>query len=188
MARLNFISIVSLDGYVADAEGNFDWGAPDAEVHGFINALQRDYGTLLYGRRMYEVMVFWETEGDGPDEPEVSREYARIWRSEDKVVYSRTLSDVSSTLTRLEREFDPDAVRRMKAEASRPLAVGGAELAGQALHAGLVDEVHLFVTPVTVGGASGACPRTCACGWNCWTRAPSTAAWSTCATASHSAP
>jgi dihydrofolate reductase len=158
MARLNFISIVSLDGYVADAEGNFDWGTPDAEVHGFINALQRDYGTLLYGRRMYEVMVFWETEGDGPDAPEFEREYALMWRSQDKVVYSRTLSDVSSGATRLEREFDPDAVRRMKAGASRPLAVGGAELAGQALRAGLVDEVHLFVSPVTVGGGKRCLP------------------------------
>ena len=158
MARLNFISIVSLDGYVADAEGNFDWGAPDAEVHGFINALQRDYGTLLYGRRMYEVMVFWETDGDGPHAAEVEREYARMWRSQDKVVYSRTLPAVSSASTRLEREFDPDAVRRMKAEASLPLAVGGAELAGQALRAGLVDEVHLFVTPVTVGGGKRCLP------------------------------
>ncbi|GAA3701420.1 dihydrofolate reductase family protein [Arthrobacter ginkgonis] len=158
MARLDYISIVSLDGYVADAEGNFDWGAPDAEVHGFINALQRDYGTLLYGRRMYEVMVFWETEGDGPDASEVEEEYARIWRSQDKVVYSRTLSEVSSAATRLEREFDPDSVRQMKAEAGKPLAVGGAELAGQALREGLVDQVHLFVSPVTVGGGKRCLP------------------------------
>jgi len=158
MARLDFISIVSLDGYIADAEGNFDWGAPDAEVHGFINALQDGYGTMLYGRRLYEVMVYWETEGDGPEQPDVEREFARIWRSQDKVVYSRTLSGVSSGATRLEREFEPDAIRRMKAGAGKPLAVGGAELAGQALRAGLVDQVHLFVTPVTVGGGKRCLP------------------------------
>ena len=155
MGRLIFSIITSLDGYISDEHGNFDWAEPDAEVHQYVNDLEREVGTLLYGRRMYETMVWWETEGD---DNEVGRQFAEQWRAADKVVYSRTLDRPSSAKTRVEREFDVDAVRAMKAAATADLAVGGPELAGQALKAGLVDEVQLFVVPYLVGGGHRALP------------------------------
>jgi dihydrofolate reductase len=157
VAKLIYSAITSLDGYVADADGSFDWAAPDEEVHAFINDLERPIGTYLYGRRMYEVMVFWETVAL-EDLPPFVRDYARIWRSADKVVYSRTLPGVSSSRTRLERELDPEELRRMKVSSARDLSVGGANLAGQTFADGLVDEVHLFLTPVVVGGGTQALP------------------------------
>ena len=146
---------MSLDGFIADESGNFDWAAPDEEVHRFVNELERPVGTSLYGRRMYETMVYWET---GGEESDIERDFAQIWRSADKVVYSRTLERVSSARTRIERDFDPEAVRRLKASASKDMSVGGAELAGQALKAELVDELQLFVVPVLVGGGTKALP------------------------------
>lgn len=159
MAALVYSAITSLDGYVADAAGNFDWAAPDDEVHRFVNELERPVGTYLYGRRMYDVMRFWETAADDPGLPPPMREYADVWRSADKVVYSRTLTDVATSRTRIEREFDADSVRRLKASAERPLSVGGPGLAAHALAAGLVDECHLFLTPVLVGGGTPALPQ-----------------------------
>jgi dihydrofolate reductase len=155
MARLIYSSITSLDGYVADEQGNFDWSAPDEEVHAFVNDLERTVGTHLYGRRMYEVMAAWETLDD--QEP-VMRDYAEIWRAAEKVVYSRTLEAVSSARTRIERDFDPEAVRRMKAAAERDIGIGGPDLAGQAIEAGLVDELHLFVSPIVVGAGNPSLP------------------------------
>lgn len=158
MARLIYSVIMSLDGYVADEDGNFDWAAPDEEVHQFVNDLEREVGTYLYGRRMYETMVYWETAHTLADQRAVELDFAQVWQAADKVVYSRTLATVSSARTRLERDFDPDAVREMKAVAERDLTVGGAELAGQALTAGLVDECHLLVVPILVGGGTHALP------------------------------
>jgi dihydrofolate reductase len=159
LAKLIYSAISSLDGYVADEDGNFDWAAPGEEVHSFVNDLERSVGTYLYGRRMYEVMVFWETvDIVGAQSPAV-RDFAEIWRAADKVVYSRTLEAVSSKRTRLERAFDPEAVRRMKAAAEHDLGVGGSELAAQAIKAGLVDEYHLFLTPVVVGGGIRSLPE-----------------------------
>ena len=151
MAKLIYSAIASLDGYVADENGNFDWAAPDEEVHSFVNDILRPVGTHLLGRRMYDVMVAWETL---TDQAPVMRDFAEQWRAADKIVYSRTLESVSSARTRIERDFDPEAVRQMKASAGRDIAVGGPELAAQALRAGLVDECHLFVTPVVVGGGN----------------------------------
>ena len=150
MAKLVYAAIESLDGYVADQDGKFDWAAPDEEVHRFVNDLERPIGTYLYGRRLYEVMRYWET-ADGAADP-ITQDYAKIWRAADKIVHSRTLEAVSSARTRIEREFDPEAVRQLKAAAERDLSVGGPELAAQAFKAGLVDECHLFLTPVVVGG------------------------------------
>jgi dihydrofolate reductase len=159
MAKLVYSAITSLDGYTADDDGNFDWAAPDAEVHAFVNDLERDVGTYLYGRRMYETMVFWETCGTGEDEPPQMQDYAQIWRAAAKVVYSTTLDDVSSARTRIERAFDPAAVRRLKESSEHDISVGGPGLAAQALAAGLVDELHLLLTPVSVGGGTPALPR-----------------------------
>ena len=153
MAKLLYSSIASLDGYVADEDGNFDWAEPDEDVHTFVNDLQRPVGTYLLGRRMYEVLVAWETM-DTAEEPPYIREYAEIWRAADKVVYSTTLERVSSARTRVERDFDPDAIRELKASAGRDLTVGGPVLAAHAIKAGLVDEYHLFVAPVAVGGGT----------------------------------
>jgi dihydrofolate reductase len=158
MAKLIYAAIASLDGYVADADGSFDWSAPDEEVHAFANELERPVGTHLCGRRMYEVMRYWETAGTGPDEPAVMRDFAQMWQAADKVVYSTTLTAISTARTRLERAFEPEAVRALKAEATRDLSIGGAQLAGQALAAGLVDELHLLLSPVLVGGGTRALP------------------------------
>jgi dihydrofolate reductase len=159
MAKLIYAAIASLDGYVEDEEGKFDWATPDEEVHAFANDLERPIGTYLYGRRMYETMVFWETASTEADEPPVFRDYAEIWRAAEKIVYSRTLQTVSSARTRIEREFDRDAVRRLKQSAGADIAIGGAELAGQAIGAGLVDECHLLLCPIVVGGGKRALPE-----------------------------
>ncbi len=156
MARLIYSAIASLDGYVADETGGWDWSIPDAEVHAALNDLTRSAGTHLYGRRMYDVLVAWETIED--DDPEM-RDFAELWRAADKVVYSRTLTEPRSARTRIERQFDPEAVRRMKAEAERDLAISGPELAARAFAAGLVDDCHLFLSPVIVGGGKRALPE-----------------------------
>ncbi|MGH3989526.1 MAG: dihydrofolate reductase family protein, partial [Pseudonocardiaceae bacterium] len=156
--KLIYSALTSLDGYVADEDGNFDWAAPDEEVHTFVNDLSRSIGTHLLGRRMYEVMVAWETL-DLTDEPPSMQDFAEIWRAADKVVYSTTLETVSSARTRIERDFQPEAVRQMKASAGRDIAVGGPDLAGQAIRAGLVDECHLVVSPVIVGGGKQSLPN-----------------------------
>jgi dihydrofolate reductase len=158
MANLVYSAIASLDGYVADENGNFDWAAPDEEVHAFVNDLERRIGTYLYGRRMYEVMRYWETAPTGDDQLPVVKDYTQIWRAADKIVYSTTLATVSSARTRLEREFDPHAIRQMKATARRDVSVGGPELAAQAIKAGLVDELHLFLVPIVVGGGKSSLP------------------------------
>lgn len=156
MAKLIYAAITSLDGYVEDADGNFDWAAPDEEVHTFVNALERPIGTYLYGRRMYETMRYWET---ATDQSPATREYAAIWRSAEKVVYSRTLQAVTSAKTRIWRSFDADAVQLLKESSAADISVGGAELAAQALESALVDEIHLFLNPVIVGGGKRALPH-----------------------------
>lgn len=158
MGKLIYTAIASLDGYVADAAGKFDWSMPSPEVHAFINDLERPLGTHLYGRRLYEVMRAWESLYGQSGLPPEMADYAAIWHGAQKVVYSATLSEPSTANTRLERTFDPDAVQRLKAAAQADLAVGGADLAGQALKAGLVDEVQLFLSPVMVGGGTRALP------------------------------
>jgi dihydrofolate reductase len=157
VAKLIYSAITSLDGYVADEDGNFDWAAPDEEVHRFVNELERPVGTYLYGRRMYDTMVYWETMQ--ADQPPFAREYADIWQAADKIVYSKTLEAVSSAKTRIERDFDPEGVSRLKGSAARDLSVGGPELAAEAIRAGLVDELQLFVTPVVVGSGKPALPK-----------------------------
>jgi dihydrofolate reductase len=158
MAKMIYSAITSLDGYVADEDGNFDWAAPDEEVHTFVNDLERQVGTYLYGRRMYEVMVYWETAHTVADQPPFAQDFAEIWRAADKIVYSRTLDTVSSARTRIERDFDPEAVRQMKAEAGHDITVGGPHLAAQAIKAGLVDDLHLFLAPIAVGGGTPSLP------------------------------
>jgi dihydrofolate reductase len=158
MAKLIYSAIASLDGYVEDEAGNFDWAAPDGEVHAFVNDLERPIGTYLYGRRMYETMVFWESVNTGGDHPTVFQDYAEIWQAADKIVYSRTLHTISSAGTRIERDLDPNAIRRLKEISTADITIGGAELAGQALALGLVDECHLFLGPILVGGGKRALP------------------------------
>jgi len=158
MAKLIYSAIRSLDGYIADEDGNFDWAAPDVEVHAFVNDLERRIGTYLYGRRMYDVMRFWETAATGSDQPSVVKDYARIWQAADKIVYSKTLAVASTARSRIERDFDPEPVRQMKATTERDISVGGPDLAAQAFKAGLVDELHLFLVPIVVGGGKPALP------------------------------
>jgi dihydrofolate reductase len=158
MAKLIYSAISSLDGYVADDDGNFDWAAPDEEVHAFVNDLERPIGTYLYGRRMYETMVFWESPPNLDTEPPVFQDYARVWQGADKVVYSRSLENASSASTRIEREFMPETVRRLKATSAHDISIGGPELAAEAIRAGLVDEYHLFITPIVVGGGKPSLP------------------------------
>jgi dihydrofolate reductase len=158
VAKLIYSAIASLDGYVEDTDGGFAWAAPDEEVHAFVNDLERPIGTYLYGRRMYETMVYWETAGTGADEHPVARDFAEIWRGAEKVVYSRTLQTPSSARTRIERDFDPAAIRRLKDSSARDISVGGAQLAGEAMAAGLVDECHLFLGPIVIGGGKRALP------------------------------
>ena len=157
MAKLTYSAITSLDGYVADENGNFDWAAPDEELHTFVNDIERSIGTYLYGRRMYEVMVAWETMPLA-DQPPSVQDFAEIWRAADKVVFSKTLEAVSSARTRIERDFDPEAVEEMKATAGHDISVGGPDLAAQAIRSGLVDECHLFLTPIVVGGGTRSLP------------------------------
>jgi dihydrofolate reductase len=156
-AKLIYLAIASLDGYVADADGKFDWAEPDEEVHAFVNELARAVGTFLLGRRMYEVLVYWETLPFA-DQPPFIRDFAEIWKGADKIVYSKTLETVSSARTRIERDFDARAVRQLKAAAERDLSVSGPELAAEAFEVGLVDELHLFVAPIVVGGGTQSLP------------------------------
>lgn len=158
MAKLIYSAIASLDGYVEDKQGKIDWGAPDDEVFAFVNDLERPIGTYLYGRRMYETMVFWETVSTSGDQPAVTRDFADIWRAAEKIVYSRTLHGLSSERTRIERDFDPGAIRRLKESSAHDITISGAELAGKAIAAGLVDECHLLLCPIIVGGGKRALP------------------------------
>jgi dihydrofolate reductase len=159
MAKLIYSAITSLDGYVEDLDGRFDWAAPDEQVHAFVNDLERPIGTYLYGRRMYDVMRYWETAHTEPDQSPVGLDFARIWQAADKVVYSTSLDEVTTTRTRLERRFDPDTVRALKEGTTRDISVGGPGLAAEALRAGLVDECHVFVNPVVVGGGTAFLPE-----------------------------
>lgn len=158
MARLIYSAIMSLDGYTADEEGRFEWAAPDEEVHAFVNDLERPVGTYLFGRRMYETMRFWETVSTAADQSPVSLEFARIWQAADKIVYSTTLEAPATANTRIERDFDPDQIRKLKTAADRDLTVGGPHLAAQAIAAGLVDEYQLLIVPAVVGGGTRALP------------------------------
>jgi dihydrofolate reductase len=158
MAKLTYTAITSLDGYIEDADGRFDWAAPDEEVHRFVNDLERPVGTHLYGRRLYETMVFWERRPAPEKQPAFEQDFAAIWQRADKIVYSRTLETVRSARTRIEREFDHETVRQLKESADADLTVGGAELAGRAIAAGLVDEYHLLLVPVLVGGGKPSLP------------------------------
>ena len=158
MAALIYSAITSLDGYIEDEDGNFDWGEPDEEVFAFVTDLERPVGTYLYGRRMYETMMVWETDPTLAEQSLLLRDFAELWQAADKVVYSTTLETPSTTRTRIERAFDPDAVRQMKASAERDLSVGGAELAAHAFEAGLVDVCRLLLTPVVVGGGKRSLP------------------------------
>ncbi len=155
MGALVYSAITSVDGYVEDADGNFNWAAPDEEVHAFVNELERPIGTYLYGRQLYETMSYWET---AVELSPVAQDYAEIWQAADKVVYSRTLETVSTAKTRLEHDFAPAAVLELKQSSPTNLSIGGANLAGQALTAGLVDEIHLLLAPVIVGGGKPALP------------------------------
>jgi dihydrofolate reductase len=158
VSKLIYSAITSLDGYIADEDGTFDWAMPDAEVHTFINELTRPIGTFLYGRRMYGVMAGWETAHTRAGQPAYMLDFAQIWQAADKIVYSTTLQTVASARTRIERNFDPEAVQRMKAAARGDIGVGGSDLAGQMIKAGLVDEWHLFIAPAVVGGGKQALP------------------------------
>lgn len=158
MAKLIYVANTSLDGYTEDRDGGIDWGTPDEEYFSFINDLERSVGTYLYGRRMYEAMIFWET-APNADQPPWIVDFANIWRAADKIVFSKTLASVTSGRTTLEREFNAEAIRQTKAGESRDLTVGGADLAAQAFEAGLVDECHLFFWPIVLGGGKHALPR-----------------------------
>ena len=158
MAKLIYSAITSLDGYIEDAEGKFEWAEPDEEEHAFVNDLERSVGTYLYGRRMYETMVFWESPPDLAAQPPLVQDFAGIWQRADKIVYSRTLQTAISAKTLIERAFDPEAIRQLKAKAGADLSVGGAALAAQAIKAGLVDEYQLFLVPVVVGGGKRSLP------------------------------
>jgi len=158
MAKLIYAANVSLDGYMEDEHGNLDWSISDDETYAFWTDFQRPIGTYLYGRRMYESMVYWETASESGDQPEVKREFERIWQAAEKIVYSRTLQDASSARTRIEREFDPDAIRRLKETSGADITIGGPELAGRAMSAGLVDECQLLLNPIVLGRGKQALP------------------------------
>jgi dihydrofolate reductase len=159
MAKLIYSAIASAEGYVEDADGSFDWGEPDEELLRFINELERPAGTYLYGRRMYQTMLYWETAHTMPGQPALNREFTGIWQAAEKIVFSTTLASVSSARTRIERTFDPGVVRQLKSAAEHDMTVSGADLAGQAIKAGLVDELRLFLVPVLVGGGKRALPH-----------------------------
>ena len=159
MASLIYSTTASLDGYIADEDGKFDWAAPDEEVHTFINDLERPVGTYLLGRRMYEVLAYWDDPPGLDEQPSVVQEFTEIWRAADKVVYSTTLEEPRTARTRIERAFDPEAIRQLRAESDRDLGVGGPDLAAQAIRAGLVDDYQLFLTPIIVGAGKRALPH-----------------------------
>jgi dihydrofolate reductase len=158
MAKLIYVAITSLDGYIEDEDGKFDWAAPDEEVHAYINDLERSIGTNLYGRRMYEMMTGWEIDPTLAEQSPVMRDFAQVWQAAEKIVFSKTLQTPSTARTRIERDFDPDLVLRLKASAARDITVGGPELAAHAFKAGVVDECHLFLTPILVGGGKPSLP------------------------------
>ncbi len=158
MAKLIYSAIASADGYVEDATGSFDWAAPDEELMRFVNDLERPVGTYLYGRRMYQTMLYWETAHTLPGQPPSVQEFTGIWQAAEKVVFSRTLESVPSARTRIERNFDPGMIRQLKSATGQDMTVGGADLAGQAIKAGLVDELQLILVPVIVGGGKRALP------------------------------
>ncbi len=158
MAQLIFSAICSLDGYIEDREGSFDWAAPDEEIHRFANDLERSAGTHLYGRRMYETMMVWETDPDLAADSPITQDYAEIWQAANKIVYSRTLAAASTRRTRIERDFDPEAIRQLKQTAQKDILIGGPGLAAHAFRAGLIDECQLLITPIIVGGGKACLP------------------------------
>ena len=158
MAHLIYSAISSLDGYIEDVEGQFDWAAPDEEVHKFINDLERAAGTYLLGRRMYETMMVWETDPNLAADSPLTRDYAGIWQAANKIVYSRTLGTVSTRKTQLERTLDPESIRQLKEAVEQDILIGGPELASHAFRAGLIDECQLFLTPIIVGGGKPSLP------------------------------
>ena len=158
MAQLIYSAISSLDGYIEDRDGNFDWAMPDEEVHRFINNLERNAGTYLYGRRMYEIMTVWETDPNLAADSPLTQDFAQVWQAADKIVYSKTLTAASTRKTRIERNFDPEAIRQLKKTAQHDIAIGGPELAAHAFRSGLIDECHLFLAPIVVGGGKPALP------------------------------
>jgi dihydrofolate reductase len=158
MANLIYSAISSLDGYIEDLDGKFDWAMPDEEVHRFMNNLERATGTYLYGRRMYETMMVWETDPNLAAESPLMRDFAEVWQAADKIVYSRTLETVSTRRTRLERTLDPEAIRQLKAAGEHDISIGGPDLAAHAFRAGLIDECHLLLVPILVGGGKSALP------------------------------
>jgi dihydrofolate reductase len=158
VAKLIYSAITSLDGYITDQEGKFDWAAPDQEVHTFVNHLERPIGAYLYGRRMYETMVYWETAHTLRDQPAFVTDFAAVWQAADKIVYSKSLKAVSSARTRIEQNFDPEAVRQLKSTAGRDICIGGPDIAAHAIKAGLVDEFHLLIAPIVVGGGKRSLP------------------------------
>ena len=158
MGHLIYSAISSLDGYIEDREGKFDWAAPDEEVHKFINNLERTAGTYLYGRRMYETMMVWETDPNLAADSPLMRDFAEIWQAADKIVYSRTLTSASTRKTQIEPNFDPEAIRQLKEAVGQDILIGGPELAAHAFRSGLIDECHLFLTPIMVGGGKPSLP------------------------------
>jgi dihydrofolate reductase len=158
MAYLIYSAISSLDGYIEDTDGRFDWAAPDEEVHRFINNLERVAGTYIFGRRMYETMKVWETDPNLAADSPLMRDFAEIWQAADKIVYSRTLETVSTRKTQLERTFNPEVIRHMKETAERDILIGGPNLAAHAFRSSLIDECHLFLIPIMVGGGKRSLP------------------------------
>jgi dihydrofolate reductase len=158
MANLIYSAISSLDGYIEDLDGRFDWAMPDEEVHGFINNLERSTGTYLFGRRMYETMMVWETDPNLAADSPLTRDFAEIWQAANKIVYSRTLQTVSTRKTHLKRTFDPEVIRQLKESVTHDILIGGPELAAHAFRSGLVDECHLFLTPIIIGGGKQSLP------------------------------
>jgi dihydrofolate reductase len=158
MARLIYSAISSLDGYIEDRDGNFDWAMPDEEVHRFINDLERTAGTYLYGRRMYETMMVWETDPDLAADSPLTQDFAQIWQAAAKIVYSKSLAAASTRNTQIERNFNPEAIKQLKKTAQQDISIGGAELAAHAFRAGLIDECHLFLIPIIVGGGKPCLP------------------------------
>ncbi len=158
MAHLIYSAISSLDGYTEDMDGKFDWAAPDEEVHRFINNLERTAGTYLYGRRMYETMMVWETDPDLAADSPITQDFAEIWQAANKIVYSNTLAAASTLKTQIERNFNPEAIQQLKKTAQHDILIGGPELAAHAFRSGLIDECHLFLTPIIVGGGKPSLP------------------------------
>lgn len=158
MAKLIYSVLASLDGFIEDIDGNFDWAMPDEEVHQFVNDLERGAGTHLYGRRMYETLMVWETDPALAADSPLMRDFAEIWQAADKIVYSKTLETVSTRKTQIERNFEPETIRKLKETSEREILIGGADLAAHAFRAGLIDEYHLFITPIIVGGGKPSLP------------------------------